>query len=127
MNNSICNTESEEVLVEAQLGAIKKSMKSCKVSCSDIPVPAQLWLQSDCANWMEKLNTSIEKLCGYEQFENTINYHFSEKSLILQAMTYGSSGSNKLTQDYLTLEFHWELFLIFSFHDILRNKVATMP
>ena len=67
-------------LVEAQNGAMEKSMKSCTVSSSDISVPAKLWLQRDRASCMEKLNSSIEKLCGYEQFENSINYHFTQKS-----------------------------------------------
>ena len=43
-NISICNSESEEELVEAQVGTIEKSMKSCAVSGNDIPVPAKLWL-----------------------------------------------------------------------------------
>ena len=89
MNIAICNSASEEELVEAQVGAIKKSMKSCSVSGRDIAVPAKLWLQRDCASCMEKMNSSIEKLCGYEQFEYSINYHFSDKSLLLQARTHG--------------------------------------
>ena len=44
MNNSICNSASEEESIEAQVVGIKKSMKSCTVSGSDIPVPAKLWL-----------------------------------------------------------------------------------
>merc|ERR1719430_2316931 len=91
---------------------MEKSMKSCTVSGSDISVPAKLWLQRDCASCMEKLNSSIEKLCGYEQFENSINYHFSDKSL-LQAMTHGSSSSNKLTEDYQSLEFLGDFVLNF--------------
>jgi len=54
---------------------------------------------------MEKMNSSIEKLCGYEQFEYSINYHFSDRSLLLQAMTHGSSSSNKITDGYQSLEF----------------------
>ena len=76
-------------------------------------MPAKLWLQTDCTSCMEKLNSSIEKLCGYEQFENSINYHFSDKSLLLQAMTHGSSSSNKLTEDYQTLEFLGDFVLNF--------------
>ena len=55
----------------------------------------------------------IERLCGYEQFEYSINYHFSDKSLLLQAMTHGSSSSNKLTEDNQTLEFLGDFVLNF--------------
>ena len=88
-------------------------MKSCTVSGSEIPVPAKLWLQRDCVSCVEKMNSSIENLCGYEQFEYSISYHFSDKSLLLQAMTHGSSSSNKLTEDYQTLEFLGDFVLNF--------------
>ena len=59
------------------------------------------------------MNSSIEKLCGYEQLEYSINDHFSDKSLLLQAITHGSSRSNKLTDDYQSLEFLGDFVLNF--------------
>jgi len=121
MNIAICNSTSEEALVEAQVGAIEKLMKSCTVSGRDIAVPDRLLLQRDCASCMEKMNSSIEKLCGYEQFEYSINYHFSDKSLLLQVMTHGLSSSNKLTDDYQSLEFLSDFVLNFLISRRLRN------
>jgi len=130
INISICNSVSEEELVEAQVGLIEKSMKSCNVSGSDIAVPTKLWLQRDCASCMEKMNFSIELLCGYEQFEHSINYRFSDKSLLLEAMTHGSSSSNKLTEDYQTLEFLGDFALNFHISRQLEKQsrdIAITP
>ena len=54
---------------------------------------------------MEKMNSSIDKLCGYEQFEYSIKYHFGDKVVFFRLMTHGPSSSNKRTEDYQTLEF----------------------
>jgi len=45
MNISTRNSESEEELVEAHVNTIEKSIKSCKKTSSDIPVPAKFWLK----------------------------------------------------------------------------------
>jgi len=74
---------------------------------------------------MEKLN-SIEKLCDYEQFENSINYHFSDKSLLLQAMTHGSSSRYKLTDDYQILEFLGDFVLNFLISRQLEKQSRDM-
>merc|ERR1712126_642296 len=74
---------------------------------------------------MEKLN-SIEKLCDYEQFENSINYHFSDKSLLLQAMTHGSSSRYKLIDDYQILEFLGDFVLNFLISRQLEKQSRDM-
>ena len=57
-------------------------------SISDITIPAKLCSQTECAGCLEKMNGSIEKICGFESLETTINYTFKDKSLLLQAMTH---------------------------------------
>lgn len=44
-------------------------------------------------------------LSGYDQFENSIGYHFRDKSYLLQALTHASYSPNMLTDCYQRLEF----------------------
>lgn len=44
-------------------------------------------------------------LQGYDQFEDSIGYHFGDRSYLLQAFTHASYSSNTLTDCYQRLEF----------------------
>jgi endoribonuclease Dicer len=44
-------------------------------------------------------------LQGYDQFEDSIGYHFRDRSYLLQAFTHASYSANTLTDCYQRLEF----------------------
>lgn len=44
-------------------------------------------------------------LDGYSVFEDTIGYHFQDRSYLLQAMTHASYSNNRITDCYQRLEF----------------------
>ena len=55
--------------ITGELEDVEISTNSSTVVGNDIPVPAKLWNPRDCASCMGKMNSMLEKLCGYEPFE----------------------------------------------------------
>ena len=64
-NVSICDSSFEEELTEVQVDVIndvEKAIASCAIYESIILIPSKPWLQRDCTNCMDRMNSTIEKL-----------------------------------------------------------------
>lgn len=62
----------------------------------------------------ENANATLNKLLdGYSAFEDSIGYHFKDRSYLLQAMTHASYSPNTVTDCYQRLEFLGDAVLDF--------------
>jgi endoribonuclease Dicer len=69
----------------------------------------------------------IHLYSGLERLEDTINYTFKDKTLLIEALSHSSYFPNRLTVSYERLEFLGDAVLGDLFSDFLLKRIVHVP